>query len=137
MAYRRGNGNVRQLGQKAPLSMVAGGEYALKCLGLAAAYALGEGVPVYFKTNRDKRQALMRFYLPDDTAEGWVDLGPDVREEVAALLEEAFTAELANRVYDACGDRPAERPQEAPNAHYRGPKPRKGVSVDPGASEGA
>lgn len=119
-------GNVRQLNRKSQISMAVGGEYAIKCVGLLVAAVLGEGVPCYTRLTRDRREALVRFYFPDDPAEGSIDLGPDVREEVAMLLEEAFTAELANRVYDLCGERPAEAASKAPNEHYRALGTRKG-----------
>lgn len=132
---RYGNkSNVRQLGNRRALSMAQGGEYARKCLGLALATSLFRGVPVYAQVDKDYRQAKVRFYLDDGPAEGWVDLGVDVREELAMLLEEAFDAETANAWYDAIGDRPPEQAQEASNGAYVAPTPRKRRSVPPEAS---
>lgn len=134
MAYKRTNGNVRRLDKGGTLSMEVGGEYAQRCFGLACAVVIGQGYPVYGRVNRDGRQALLRIYFPDDTAEGWIDMGPDVREEVAAIIEAAFTAELANKLYDACGDRPAEPASKAPPARPLGRKSSQAPSVAPEVS---
>lgn len=137
MAYSRRSSNVRKLGKNGPLSMEQAGAYALHCLGVGAAYAMAQGVPVYVKLAKNQTQAMMRFYFPDDPAEGWVDIGPAVREEVAALLEEAFDADVANRAYDACGDRPAKQPPEAPKTRRLGRNTTPAPSVDLGAAHTA
>ena len=106
--------NVRKIGTASALSIKLSDSDILRATGLLAAACQIEDAGLYIKPYPNTRSLRVKTYANDDTCESYLNLGPNLMDQVRNYISEAFGDDTLNEALGLAGLAFGAQAPEAP-----------------------